>query len=563
MPTLVEAWVSRASAKQRRGRAGRVRPGIAYHMYSSHTHDNNALMQDYQLPEMLRVGLEDLVLQILVLDLGEPSAFLSKAVNPPSALAMKNSLKLLEGMGAIDVDWGESGASAPKMNKKQDSENTCATIVADTGLTALGFHLATLPLDPRVGKMVIYGALFGCTDAALTIAASMSARSPFFSPFDKRDQADEARQAFATEGSDPLTTLTAFREWKDMRLNHGEAATKAFLRDSFLSRQTLFQMEELRKQFAKLLVEIGFLPRSYKLNQPKHLSPTANANDDNVALIKAVLCAGLYPNVLVAPPSVLLGNGKQDVGQCAFRGLKGGEVYYLHPSTISFKAKKLDSRYCCYHEIVKTSKIYVRDCTTVSPFALLLFGGSLQVYHNYAQQQTAVVTVDGWLQFRIAAKPATLVKHLRAQMESLLLQKIIAPQEDATGSKQGQALIQAVSTLLDNERASAALAPRVPLMRPMTAGNNNVESFGSGRGAPQGNRGRGAPQDNRGRGGESQGRGGRGAPQDNRGRGGESQWRGRGGESQGRGRGTSQGRGGRGTGRGGRSSQGGGRGRSS
>lgn len=69
MPTLTECWVSKASAKQRRGRAGRVKPGYCWHLYSTHTHDKELV--DYQLPEMLRVGLEDLVLQILVLDLGE------------------------------------------------------------------------------------------------------------------------------------------------------------------------------------------------------------------------------------------------------------------------------------------------------------------------------------------------------------------------------------------------------------------------------------------------------------------------------------------------------------
>ena len=58
MPTLTECWVSKASAKQRRGRAGRVKPGFCWHLYSSHTHDKE--IADYQLPEMLRVGLEDL-----------------------------------------------------------------------------------------------------------------------------------------------------------------------------------------------------------------------------------------------------------------------------------------------------------------------------------------------------------------------------------------------------------------------------------------------------------------------------------------------------------------------
>lgn len=458
-------------------------------------------MQEYQLPEMLRVGLEDLVLQIMLLDLGEPSTFLAKAVNPPTALAMKNSLKLLEGLGAVEVEW-----------TRQDSSNRIAedaklgeqTVAADCGLTALGFHLATLPVDPRVGKMMIYGALFGCTDPALTIAAAMSARSPFVSPFDKRDMADEARKSFATRGSDHLTTLTAFTRWQEMRRTKGDRVTQTFLRESFLSRMTLFQMEDLRKQFANLLVEIGFLPKTFRLQKtrrgggggPTPSPPSASPNADNVALIKAVLCAGLYPNIIVAPRPLVNGSSDNNktAGECAFRGIKG-EVY-LHPCTISFSEKRLESRYCCYHEIVKTSKTYVRDCTTVNEFALLLFGGSLQVYHTHG-----VVTVDDWLKFRIGAKPATLVKHLRAQMERMLLQKIVSPEQDVTGSPEGRALIQAVSSLLDQEYKASILPDGAEIVRPWTG-----HTGGGGRGGRSGGRGgRG-----RGGGGRNRGRGGRG-----------------------------------------------------
>ena len=513
MPTLVETWVSRASAKQRRGRAGRVKAGISYHFYSSHTFDHE--MQEYQLPEMLRVGLEDLVLQILLLDLGDPTAFLAKAVNPPSALAMKNSLKLLEGLGAVEVDWKGDDLVSRKSGGASEEVGgpSCETVAHGSGLTALGFHLATLPVDPRVGKMMIYGALFGCIDPALTIAASMSARSPFMSPFDKRDQADEARQQFATDGSDHLTTLTAFTTWKEMRQTKGDKVTQNFLHENFLSRLTLFQIEDLREQFAALLVDIGFLPKGFRLQgslgrggrgrgggrggrgnqaqQPQGPPSPADANSTNMALVKAILCAGLYPNIIVAPRNLVRGTlsvENKTVGECAFASTKGD--VYLHPCTISFKEKTLDSRYCCYHDIVKTSKIYVRDCTSVSEFALLLFGGSLKVYHTHG-----VVACDEWLKFRISAKPATLVKHLRAQMESMLLKKIVSPEEDVTGSKEGQALIQAVSTLLEREKRT--IPDGADIVRPYTGngysqqgrnGNGGGRSYGSGR---DGGRGRG------------------------------------------------------------------------
>eukprot|EP00980_Cylindrotheca_fusiformis_P031466 scaffold26431_cov122-Cylindrotheca_fusiformis.AAC.1 len=437
-PTLVECWVSRASAKQRRGRAGRVRPGIAYHLYSSHTHDKS--LQDYQLPEMLRVGIEDLVLQILILDLGEPTSFLSKALNPPSDLAMSNSLNLLETLGAVECRWQKRRTrTAIGDSNEEPRGKTCGDLEVSSELTALGFHLAVLPVDPRVGKMMIYGSLFGCCDPALTVAASMSSRSPFMSPFDQRDEADAARKKFAVDCSDHLTILNGFNTWKEMLKAKGNREMRSFLKDNFLGRLTLNQIEHSRKQYAGLLKDIGFLPRDFNLKDMKNAE---NKNSENTGLIKAVLCAGLYPNIIVAPRELAgASRSKKTAGEHAFRSHSKGDVY-LHPSSISFGESKLDSRYCCYHEMVKTSKTYVRDCTTVSPLALLLFGGKLDVY-----QTQGICSIDGWLKFRIDAKPATLMKYLRSQMERILLRKIVSPEEDVVGSEDGKALISSISIL--------------------------------------------------------------------------------------------------------------------
>jgi ATP-dependent RNA helicase DHX36 len=486
-------------------------------------------MQDYQLPEMLRVGLEDLVLQILILDLGEPSSFLGRALNPPSQLSMRNSLKLLEELGAVECSWRDNDAAygalkieEPKAMVTEDEDGflvkSCADMDVTSELTALGFHLATLPVDPRVGKMMIYGALFRCIDPALTIAASMSARNPFVSPFDKRDEADAARKKFAHDGSDHLSILVAFSQWKEKRQAQGERAAQNFVRDNFLSRQTLFHIDDLRKQFANLLVSIGFLPEGFRLNdatrrgernssgsgaddQDSNSDNGSNANADNMALVKAVLCAGLYPNIIVAPRSLVInsannndrGDNNKEAGEVAFQSLNKGDVY-LHPCTIAFREKRLDSRYCCYHEMVKTSKTYVRDCTTVSPFALVLFGGTLQVYH-----EKAVVAVDEWLKFRIGRRPATLVKHLRTQMESMLFRKIVSPEDDVTDSPMGKALIQSISMLLQRDKAPSDTLRNdgAEIVRPWRGGNDNQRgnrgedrARGGGRGRARG-RGRG------------------------------------------------------------------------
>ncbi|KAL3944482.1 MAG: hypothetical protein SGBAC_001459 [Bacillariaceae sp.] len=494
-PTLVECWVSRASAKQRRGRAGRVRPGIAYHLFSSHKHDNT--LEDYQLPEMLRVGIEDIVLQILILDLGEPTSFLSKALNPPSERAMSNSLNLLETLGAVDCNWQERSKSRrPTSENDSSEEKTCGDLKVSSELTALGFHLATLPVDPRVGKMMIYGALFGCTDPALTIAASMAARSPFLSPFDQRDQADAARAKFAAECSDHLTILNAFEKYKEIFREKGHRGVKTFLKDNFLGRLTLNQMEDQRRQFAGLLKDIGFLPKSFQL---KSLNNVENANSENTGLLKAVLCAGLYPNIIVAPRELVSSNSKKSAGEHAFRSYSKGEVH-LHPSSITFKESKLDSRYCCYHEMVRTTKTYVRDCTTVSVMALLLFGGKLEVH-----QAHGICSIDGWLKFQIEAKPATLVKYLRSQMERILLKKIVSPEEDVVGTEDSKALIRSISLLFERETEEKASIPDRSggeIVRPWTGNGDNEGSSNNRRGGRGGRGGRG-----RGQGGRSGGRG--------------------------------------------------------
>ena len=287
--------------------------------------------------------------------------------------------------------------------------------------------------------MLIYGALFKCLDPCLTIAATLSNRSPFLSPFDKRDEADEARKGFAFQSSDHLTILNAYDEWQKMK--SAGADTRNFLRESFLSYTTLNNLVKMKAQFSDLLREIGFLARRQRgrgRRESNEGGGDENSNSNNKALVKAVLCAGLYPNVVISPRDI----GQKSVGEVSFKSLKGD--VNLHPCSVLFKDSSLHSRFLVYHEIVKTSKIYIRDATAISPLALLLFGGNFNAY-----QQKGFVTVDDWIKFKCNAKTSTLIKHLRSQMEDMLLNKIVKPEDDILNTKQGRTLVESVAILLD------------------------------------------------------------------------------------------------------------------
>ena len=466
LATLEEVFVSRAAARQRRGRAGRVRPGVAFHLVAKAAHDGE--FDAYPQPEILRTSLEDLVLQILVLDLGDPKVFLRGAVSPPTAQAVDRALELLSNIDALEP-MGDEG---PRV----------------AALTALGFHLAALPVEPRVGKLLLVGAMLGACGAALTLAAVMtSTRSIFVAPFDMRDQADEARRTLAVAYSDHLTGVAAFDEWRKQKKDRREFA---WARAHFCGVQTLKAIDQAREQFAQHLQSIGFVrPGRAALREAlagaADLLPDAAAgradaaasdrSARSAALLKALLCAGLYPNVLLAPKEVkLLGDAKREppsdgpstffapssktktAGEVAFTRCdpdvdrclrekkertqddrrRGGrdekpdapeDAAFLHPCCLDFGATALDHRCLVYREIVRTAKVYVRDATTVAPLALILFGGRLTVHH-----ERAVISVDEKIHFRAPPKIATLAKILRGELEALLLRKIVAPHEDVS-----------------------------------------------------------------------------------------------------------------------------------
>ncbi|KAL0487405.1 ATP-dependent RNA helicase DHX [Acrasis kona] len=379
MNNLKEIWISKANAKQRMGRAGRVSSGTCYHLFTTKTYQS---MDNEQCPEMKRIALDQFILRIKLMGMGEIESVMNQCIEPPQESQIKSAISNLKKLHAL-------------VNCNDRLE-----------LTALGYHLATLPVDIRMGKMMIYASMFKCLDPVLTIAASMSLQSPFVSPMNDRDLADQIHKSQMVEKSDHLTLLKWYHEWN--RISSKESRID-FCRLNFLSDKTFCQMQDLKREFVNLLTEIGFVSRDGDSD--------SNSNDEKV--IKACLVCGLYPNVLLI---------KQENHQTTMHTAKHGQAF-VHPSSVLFKDDStFRDKYLVYNEMTKTTRVYVRDLSTVTPYSLLLFGGTFD-------KQTNLVTLDKWIKFKMDSKCADMIHLLRVECVKALAHKMMNPKSEYSSSE--------------------------------------------------------------------------------------------------------------------------------
>jgi ATP-dependent helicase HrpA len=223
--------ISQASANQRAGRCGRVAPGTCIRLYSEEDFDGRPAFTD---PEILRTNLASVILQMAALGLGDIEAF--PFVEPPDARSITDGILLLEELGAIEP--GRRAGSAVR-------------------LTKVGRRLARLPVDPRLGRMVLEADRHGCVAEILVIAAAMSIQDPRERPREHEQAAAEQHRRFADPESDFLAYLNLWRYLREQRQARGSSQFRKLCQAEHLHHLRIREWQDLHAQLRQIARGIG------------------------------------------------------------------------------------------------------------------------------------------------------------------------------------------------------------------------------------------------------------------------------------------------------------------
>ena len=236
-------------------------------------------------------------------------------------------------------------------------------------LTSLGHHLALLPVEPRIGKFILYGSIFSCLDPVLTIAACFSHKDPFVVPIDKEEQVRHVKKSFSQELSDPLIYVNAVAGYENAASRGNQ---NNFCWRNFLSIPTLKFILEMKQQFADYLFSEGFIKdKNYKKEE-------CNRYSHCDMVVKAMVVAGFYPSII----KVDTFNAKRSNYIPLFSSYRKVD---LHLKSCAANMQIREYKYLVnYMRMKSVGGVFLHDISPAHPYALMMFGSDFKKgkYHK-------------------------------------------------------------------------------------------------------------------------------------------------------------------------------------
>lgn len=316
--------ISQASAAQRAGRSGRTAPGVCIRLYSEEDFSGRPRFTD---PEILRTNLAAVILQMAALQLGDIERF--PFLDPPDQRSIRDGVQLLQELGAFD---------------------TVGTI------TEVGRRLAQLPVDPRLGRMILQADSEGCVREVLVLAAALSIPDPRERPTDREEAARQKHARFADEHSDFVSYLNLWRYLGDQRKTLSGSAFRRMCREEFLHYLRIREWQDLTGQLRSIARDIGVR----ESDDPEPADP---------GRVHAALVAGLLSHI-----------GLREGDSRDYTGARNSR-FVLAPGSV---LTKRPPRWIVVADLVETSRLYGRIAARIEPEVVERVAGHL-VQRTYSE----------------------------------------------------------------------------------------------------------------------------------------------------------------------------------
>jgi ATP-dependent RNA helicase DDX35 len=312
--TLTATPISKASATQRAGRAGRTKPGKCYRLYTEGSFQS---MEEATVPEIQRSNLAPVILQLKALGIDNIVRF-DFITSPPAELVIR-ALELLYSLGALD-DYA-------KLTRP------------------LGIRMAELAVEPMMAKTLLSAPSFGCLSEILTIAAMTSLGGNIWFHDDEKKKMETARRKFAVEEGDHITLLNVYQAF----VTQGKKEAR-FCHDNYINFKAMTRAVSIRAQLKRYLERFG-MNVGESLSSNANKQPLSVGGPDKGEQIRRCLTTGFFAHAAKMQPDG------------TFRNVAGGTILHAHPSSLMFNRK---ADWVIFHEVMETgNKTFIRDVTKI------------------------------------------------------------------------------------------------------------------------------------------------------------------------------------------------------